>query len=87
MKSVSKAKAAKRRAKVARGEPTTAAPRAATSRKAATKAPAAKNSLVANINRRKKAGTSRGKADSTVSEKSYEDMRAGWPRARRKSRS
>ncbi len=38
-----------------------------------------KNSLVANINRRKKAGTSRPKKKSTVSKKSYSDMKEGWP--------
>jgi hypothetical protein len=39
-----------------------------------------KNSLVANINRRKKAGTSRAKKKSTVSKKSYSDMEKGWPK-------
>lgn len=38
-----------------------------------------KNSLVANINRRKKAGTSRSKSRSTVSKKAYGDMQEGWP--------
>ena len=38
-----------------------------------------KNSLVANINRRKRAGKSRPKSKSTVSRKSYRDMKAGWP--------
>ncbi|WPB82237.1 hypothetical protein KYC5002_24360 [Archangium violaceum] len=37
-----------------------------------------KNSLVANINRRKKAGTSRSKSRSTVSKKAYGDMKKGW---------
>ncbi|HUS28561.1 MAG TPA: hypothetical protein VMZ53_08630 [Kofleriaceae bacterium] len=37
-----------------------------------------KNSLVNNINRRKKAGKSRSKARSTVSEESYTEMRKGW---------
>jgi hypothetical protein len=37
-----------------------------------------KNSLVGNINRRKKAGTSRPKSKSTVSKKSYAEMQAGW---------
>lgn len=41
---------------------------------------APKNSLVANINRRKKAGTIRPKAKSTVSPKAYADMKAGWPK-------
>ena len=38
-----------------------------------------KNSLVANINRRKKAGKSRPKSRSTVSKKAYGDMKKGWP--------
>lgn len=38
-----------------------------------------KNSLVGNINKRKKAGTSRSKADSTISQKAYHDMQEGWP--------
>ncbi len=37
-----------------------------------------KNSLVANINRRKKAGTSRPKKRSTVSKKAYGAMQKGW---------
>lgn len=39
-----------------------------------------KNSLVANINRRKRAGKSRPKSKSTVSRKAYDDMQQGWPR-------
>jgi len=39
-----------------------------------------KNSLVGNINKRKKAGTSRSKKNSTVSDKAYKDMKAGWPK-------
>ena len=38
-----------------------------------------KNSLVANINRKKKEGTSRPKKDSTVSSKAYGEMKQGWP--------
>ncbi len=38
-----------------------------------------KNSLVGNINKRKKAGTSRAKKDSTISDQAYRDMQAGWP--------
>ena len=38
-----------------------------------------KNSLVANINRRKRSGKSRSKSKSTVSRKSYRDLQAGWP--------
>jgi hypothetical protein len=37
-----------------------------------------KNSLVNNINARKKKGVSRGKQDSTVSKKSYEAMENKW---------
>lgn len=39
---------------------------------------AKKNSLVANINRRKKAGKSRSKKKSTISKESYEAMEEGW---------
>jgi hypothetical protein len=35
-------------------------------------------SLVRNINRRKKAGTSRSKKKSTVSKKAYSAMKRGW---------
>jgi hypothetical protein len=45
---------------------------------------AAKNSLVANINRRKKAGKSRSKKDSTVSPQAYDQMKKGWPKGKRK---
>jgi len=47
-------------------------------------AASAKNSLVANINRRRKAGISRSKSNSTVSEDAYANMRAGWPKGSRK---
>ena len=40
-------------------------------------------SLYANINKRKKAGTSRSKKDSTISDESYADMKAGFPKAKR----
>ena len=43
-----------------------------------------KNSLVANINRRKRKGTSRPKSRSTVSKKSYRNMQRGWPGAKKK---
>ena len=36
-------------------------------------------SLVKNMNARKKAGTSRSKKKSTVSDKAYSDMQKGWP--------
>ena len=35
-------------------------------------------SLVENINKRKKAGTSRSKKDSTVSAKAYKAMKNNW---------
>ena len=37
-------------------------------------------SLVKNINKRKNAGTSRSKKNSTVSPKAYKDMQKGWPK-------
>lgn len=39
-----------------------------------------KNSLVENINRRKRSGTSRPKSSSTVSKPAYEAMQRGWPK-------
>lgn len=45
-----------------------------------------KNSLVANINRRKKAGTSRTKEDSTISPEAYSEMQKGWPEGTKKER-
>lgn len=48
----------------------------------ATKKP--KNSLVANINRRKKAGISRKKKDSTISSAAYEKMEEGWSKKKAK---
>jgi hypothetical protein len=36
-------------------------------------------SLYANINKRKKNGTSRSKKKSTVSDKAYKNMKAGFP--------
>jgi hypothetical protein len=44
---------------------------------------AKKNSLVNNINRRKRAGTSRTKKKSTVSKEAYQDMEAGWPKKKK----
>ena len=35
-------------------------------------------SLVRNINKRKKAGTSRSKKNTTISKKAYANMKAGW---------
>ena len=37
-------------------------------------------SLVKNINKRKKDGTSRSKKNSTISDKAYKDMQKGWPK-------
>ena len=44
----------------------------------------AKKGLYYNINKRKKAGTSRTKKKSTVSPKAYADMKAGWPKKKKK---
>jgi hypothetical protein len=41
---------------------------------------AAKKGLLYNINRRKAAGTSRPKSKSTVSKKSWADMKSNWGR-------
>jgi hypothetical protein len=46
-----------------------------------------KNSLVANLNRRKRKGTSRPKSRSTVSSKSYRDMQREWPRSKKRKKS
>jgi|TARA_R100001463_G_scaffold6809_1_gene22072 hypothetical protein len=37
-------------------------------------------SLYENINKRKKAGTSRSKKKSTISDKAYANMKAGFPK-------
>ena len=42
-------------------------------------------SLYKNMNARKKAGTSRSKKDSTVSNKSYANMKAGLPKKKKKT--
>ncbi len=42
----------------------------------------AKRGLYANINARKKAGTSRTKAKSTVTKKAYSNMKKGFPKKR-----
>ena len=42
--------------------------------------PPRKNSLVENVNRRKRAGASRPKSRSTVSKESYDRMEKGWPK-------
>ena len=40
-------------------------------------------SLYENINKRKKAGTSRSKKKSTISAKAYKDMKAGFPKKKK----
>ena len=37
-----------------------------------------KNSLVNNINAKKKAGTSKPKSESTVSDENFQDMKTNW---------
>ena len=46
----------------------------------------AKNSLYGNINKRKRAGTSRPKSKSTVSAKSYANMKAGFPKKKKRKK-
>lgn len=46
----------------------------------------AKRGLYANINARKKAGTSRPKSKSTISAKSYANMKAGFPKKKKKKK-
>ena len=46
-----------------------------------------RNSLVENINRRKRQGKSRSKSRSTISKKSYRDMQKGWPKSDKKKSS
>ena len=43
-----------------------------------------KKGLWANINARKKKGTSRSKANSTISPKAYKNMKAGFPKKKKK---
>tara|TARA_R100000808_G_C2012239_1_gene64268 strand:- start:331 stop:495 length:165 start_codon:yes stop_codon:yes gene_type:complete len=40
-------------------------------------------SLYRNINKRKKAGTSRPKSKSTISDKAYKNMKAGFPKKKK----
>jgi len=42
-----------------------------------------KPGLWANINARKKAGTSRSKSESTISSKAYANMKAGFPKKKK----
>ena len=44
----------------------------------------AKRGLYANINARKKAGTSRSKKNSTITPKAYKHMKAGIPKKTKK---
>lgn len=41
--------------------------------------------LYANMNARKKAGTSRTKSKSTISDKAYKNMLAGFPKKKKRS--
>ena len=43
----------------------------------------AKQGLYANINKRKKAGTSRPKSKSTITPKAYSNMKAGIPKKKK----
>jgi len=45
----------------------------------------AKKGLYYNINKRKKAGTSRSKKDSTISSEAYKNMQAGFPKKKKNS--
>jgi hypothetical protein len=46
----------------------------------------AKRGLYANINARKKAGTSRSKKNSTITAKAYSNMKAGFPKKGKKKK-
>lgn len=43
-------------------------------------------SLYRNINKRRKAGTSRTKKKSTISKKAYDNMKAGFKKKKRKTK-
>ena len=45
----------------------------------------ARKGLYYNINKRKKAGTSRSKKDSTISPQAYANMQAGFPKKKKNS--
>jgi len=45
-----------------------------------------KPGLWANINRRKKLGISRSKKDSTITKSSWENMKAGFPKSKKKTK-
>ena len=40
-------------------------------------------SLYENINKRRRAGTSRSKKDSTITDKAYKNMQAGFPNSKK----
>jgi len=44
-----------------------------------------KPGLWANINKRKKAGTSRSKKNSTISKKAWENMKKGFPKKKKQN--
>lgn len=43
-------------------------------------------SLYENMNKRKKAGNSRPKSKSTISSKAYSNMKAGFPKTKKKTK-
>ena len=45
-----------------------------------------KNSLFGNINKRKKAGTTRSEAESTISPQAYKEMQQGWPKKKKRAK-
>jgi|TARA_R110002126_G_scaffold150024_2_gene296082 hypothetical protein len=45
---------------------------------------AKRKGLYANMNARKKAGTSRSKSKSTITPKAYSNMKKGFPKSRKK---
>lgn len=45
-----------------------------------------KPGLYDNINKRKAAGTSRSKKDSTITDKAYANMKAGFPNSKKKAK-
>ena len=46
----------------------------------------AKRGLYANINRRKKLGIRRSKKNSTITAKAYKNMKAGFPKKKKKKK-
>jgi hypothetical protein len=44
-------------------------------------------SLYENMNRRKKLGISRSKKNTTISDKAYKNMKAGFPKKKKKKKS